>query len=317
VSFNEFILGKREQISWGAETTYGTGVTVTEIFGYDCVLTPSDAQNYQEVLNSGNNVRSLAAHAVGPLSLSFSLEFTPVNWKFLQFCGYGVTDAGGPAYTHTFALANAVASFTCERAMNKDDTDVVRTYDGCVVKSMAIRFSKASGSGTEGFIKVSMDCVAQGYTDGSSVTSLSVVSASPFQWRHAKLTVGGSEVVEVNSGELSIDNGINEDNSRYCNSTLNREIGEPIPEVNRVSGSLSVNTKDNTYISDWAGAITISGTNKLEFIRGSDDKIVFTFTGFKYATADMPTNVEGIDSTDIAWICTSVATVATDDIATY
>jgi len=165
---------------------------------------------------------------------------------------------------------------------------------------------------------VSLSCVAQGISEGTSTTSLSEITATPFQWKDVKATIGTAEVVEVNNGEIAIDNGIDESDSRYCNATLDREIGEPIPKVHRITGRINVNLKDSTFYDFWEAAATISGTNKLEFIRGADDDLVGTFAGFKLAKGVAPTDLEGVTNVDLPFTAESWSSlIATDSEENY
>jgi len=316
MSFNEYLIGKREQISWGDETTYGTSVTPTEIVGLNARVDPNFNQNWQEVLSAGANVRTVENRVAGPLSLPFTLTFTPTNWKFLKYCGYGVINAGGPTYTHTFSLANTIQSFTLEWARRATTSRVI-TLMGAVVKKATISFKKSSGEGMDSLMLVTLDCVAQYYSFSTTVTSLSAITATPYQFRMVKWTINSTEIVEVNSGDISIDNGINEDDSRYCNSTLDRKIGEPIPKTHRITGSLNVNIKDATQITLWDGATAVGGTNTLLFYRGANDQLLITFTGLRYSSCNEPTQLEGVTFSDIVWSSLSISMVATDSISTY
>jgi hypothetical protein len=132
-----------------------------------------------------------------------------------------------------------------------------------------------------------------------------------------KWTINTTETVEVNSGDFNIDNGINEDDVRYCNSTLDRTIGEPIPKVHRIFGSLNVNIKDATQVTLWDGAAAVGGTNTLLFYRGSNDQLLITFTGLRYSQCNEPTQLEGVTYSDIVWTGLSIAIVATDSVVTY
>jgi hypothetical protein len=319
MTFQEFLLSKRERHSWVDETSFGTGGTMTsgEICGLNSMIEPDFSQGWEEILTAGADDRTVQSEVAGPLQLPFKLTFTPVNWKFLKYAGYGVVDTGGPAYVHTFTLNNVIKSFKFEWAF-RHTTPVVITLTGCVVKKTTIQFQKATGSGTEGFIKVILECVAQNYSIGSSVSSLSNITASPIQWRHTKWTVNSSEVVEINSGTLVIDQTIDESDSRYCNATLDRTIGEPIPKVHRINGVFNVNMKDNTFMAFWNTAAVISGTNKLEFIRGASDSLVATMASLRLVDAYPSSDLESVTNKDISFKAQSFTSlIATDSISTY
>ena len=192
MAFEEFLLGKRQRLSWIAETSHGAGGTMAngEIVGLDARIEPDFNQNWQEILAAGADNRLVQSRVAGPLDLPFTITFTPVNWLFLKYCGYSISEGGGggPNYVHTFSLANVIASFKLEWAL-RHSTDVVITLAGCVVLGATITWQKATGEGGEGFISVALRCVAKDYTLGSSVTTISAgnITRTPFQWRHIAL----------------------------------------------------------------------------------------------------------------------------------
>ena len=316
MAFTEYMIGKREQISWGDETTYGTAVTPTEIVGKDVVVTPNFSKGYQEVLSAGADSREIEGLVAGPEDLRFTLEFIPVNWKWLKYVFGSVSDGGSGPYTHDFSLSNTVQSFTLEWA-KRGSTNHVITLAGCVVTRATVRFSKATGAGRDGHIRVSLDCVAKTLSTGTTITTLSPPTAIPFQYRMVKFTLDGSEIPEVNNGEIVFDNTIDPNDSRYCNATYDKSIGEPIPKTFRISGRINVNIKDSTYFDLWDAETAVSGSTKLEFIRGADDDLDLTFSDFFVLDAVAPTNIEGVTNTDIVFQSLSVSATATDDIETY
>jgi len=318
----EYFLGKREQIAMCEEDSWATLGTKTManngfIVGKNVILTPDFSKNWQEVLTAGSDSRDIEKLEPGPETYKFTLTFNPTNWKFLRYCAHGSvtnTNSGG-YYTHTFTATDQVKSFTLEWA-KRAATDHVITLTGCIITSCTISFAKGSGAG-EGFITVTAECLAKSAVAGTSVTSLSAVTAKAFQFRMAKLTYNGSEVTEVNSGEINIDNGIDEEDSRYCNSTLDQAIGEPIPKVRRYTCRFNLNQKDDTFYDDWEDQVVVPGTNKLELTRGSSDDVVLTFTDLYLQTAVNPTNIDGIANVDVVGTIKSIAIVAKDSLSDY
>lgn len=318
MAFEEFLLGKRQRLSWVDETSFGSGGSMSsgEICGLDARIEPDFNQNWQEILQAGADNRSIQGSVAGPLDLPFTLTFTPVNWKFLKYCGYSVNDAGGPTYTHTFTLANLIQSFKLEWAL-RATTPVVFTLTGCTVLGATITFQKATGEGGEGFISVALRCVAKAYAIGSSVTSLSSITRTPYQWRHTVLDFDGNEIAEINNGELTIEQGIDVNDSRYCNATLDREIGEPIPKVHRISGRFNANMKDSVFPDAWATAAVIANCG-LDFIQAANNKLVSTFTNFRVSQAIPPTVLDGVTNVDVPFTAESFASlIASDTISVY
>lgn len=322
----EYLLGKREQIAMCPEDTWAnlgakTMVANGFLVGKNVKITPDFSKNWQEVLTAGVNSRDIDSMEVGSESYKFTLEFNPTNWKFLKYCTHGtVTNTGTGPTVHTFTATDAVRSFTLEWAKRQSaaGTDHVITLTGCIITNLTINFAKGTGAG-EGFITVTAECLAKSAVAGASTTTIAANTDDAFQFRMAKLTYAGSEVVEVNSGELTIDNGIDEEDSRYCNSTLDQAIGEPIPKVRRYTCRFNINQKDDTYHDDWEDQVAVPSTNTLALIRGTGpaDDVTFTFTDLYLQNATSPTNIDGITNVDVVGIIKSVAIVARDDKTDY
>lgn len=314
----EYHLGKREQMSWAEESTYGTAVTPTEIVGKNVRIEPNLSHDWVEILAAGSDSRDIETREKGPRSVSFTLTFAPTSWKFLKYTTHGsvnTTDEGS-YYSHTLTLSDDVNSFTVEWA-KRGSTNQVTTFKGCVVRSITLNYNSTTGEGGEGLIEVSMDILAQDFDKGTSVTSLSAPTKNAFQFRHVKLTYEGTETKEVKSGSLTLANSITEDDSRYCNTTLDQTIGEPIPKTSRYSFDHTINQKDNTFFNDWASETKLTGTNKLEFIRGTNDKAIFTFGDITMDSTNSPTNLEGVDTVSLVGVSHSLSIETQDDISSY
>jgi len=319
----EYFLGKREQIAMCPEDSWANLGTKTMaddgfIVGKNATITPDFSKNWQEILTAGADSRDIESMEKGPESYRFTMTFNPTNWKFLKYCTHGsVTNTGTNPTVHTFTATDTVKSFTLEWA-KRGATDHVITLTGCVITNLTISFAKGFGA-TEGFVTVTAECLAKSASPGTSTTNISPDTNEAFQFRMVKLTYAGNEVTEVNNGELTIDNGIDEMDSRYCNSTLNQSIGEPIPKVRRYTCRFNINQKDDTYYDDWEDQVVVPGTNKLEFIRGTspDDNCVFTFNGLYLQTAVSPTNIEGVTNVDLVGTIKSVDIVAKDALTDY
>lgn len=317
--FQEFLLGKRHRLSWVSETGYGSGGSMGsgEVIGLDARIEPDWNQNWIDILQAGADNRSIQGAEPGPLDLPFTLTFSPVNWKFLQYCGYSVADAGSNPYTHTHTIANVIQSFKLEWAL-RASTNVVITVIGCTVLGATISFQKSSGDAAEGFVTVALRCIAKDFTLGSSVTSLSAITRSPFQFRHIALDFDGNEIAEINNGEILIEQGINPEDSRYCNATLDRLLGEPIPLTHRISGRFNVNIKDSTFMTAWNTAAVIANCG-IDFIQDSStNKLESVFANFRMKQGMPPTVLDGVTNVDVPFFAESFASlIATDNIPTY
>ena len=261
IVFSEFLIGKRERMSWIVETSFGSGGTMTsgEVVGDNCVLEPDWNQGFQDILSAGADSMQTEDKVPGPKVLPYTLNFAPVNWRWMKYLMSCANGADGATKTHTFTLNNSITSFKLEWA-KRHTTSHVLTLFGNVVKSATLSFTKSTGEGSEGLLNVSMACVAQDYSQGSSVSALASLTKKPFQYRHIKFTIEDTEITEVNNGEITIERGIDENDSRYCNSTLDETIGEPIPKTFRVTGRVNVNLKDKTYYTLWNARAEVGTT---------------------------------------------------------
>jgi len=317
----EMILGKRERLSWVPETSYGSGgnmATTGVVVGLNATFEPNMSQGWQETLTAGADNRSVQDHNAGPLSLQFTLNFTLSDWKWLRFMLDYTNSDQTTYFNHVLTQGNTVDSFILERAMRNDTADHVLTFTGCVVQEATLNFTKASGEGTEGMINVSLKCLAKTVSQGSSVTSLDAgnLTLAPFQYRMAKVTLNSNEITEVNNGELTLSNGIEEVDSRYCNSTLDRAIGEPIPKIFRVSGRYNINIADKTYFDLWNSAAAVSNCT-LQFLRGTNDELNIAFSSFTVTGAVSSTALEGVDNADVVFVSEGLGTTTVEDSATW
>jgi len=317
----EMFLGKREQVGWveedGGYATLSSNTMAADGFipGKNISVTPTFSKNFQEVLSAGSDTREVEDFEEGPESLAFTITFNPTNWKFIKYCAHGtVTNTDQTTYyQHDFTKKDSVTSFAMEWA-KRGATDHVITLSGCVIKSFTVRFNSTTDDAMCG---VTCNCVAKSASVGSSTTTLSTVTDDIFQFRMAKLTWSDSEVTEIKSGEFTVNNGIDDNDSRYANATLDKSIGEPVPKILRYNFRFNIHQKDDTYFDDWDGATAVSGTNKLELIRGTNDDLAITFTNTYVDSAVSPTNIEGITNVDVVGKCLSTSITAKDQHDDY
>jgi len=323
MAFNEFLFGGRERMSWIVETGYATGGTMTggEIVGLNCTIEPDWSRGWQEKLTAGADNRNVQGRAPGPLALPYSMNFTPVNWRWLKYI-MAVTDSSDAnAKIHTFTMRNSILSYKLEWA-KRHSTNHVLTVIGNALKSATISFAKATGEGTEGWINIAASCVGQDVTPGSSVTTITAgnITKAGYQYHMVKWVCGGTEIKEVNNGEINIDNGIDENDSRYCNSTYSDLLGEPIPKTFRITGRFNVNIKDKTFFDYWDAGTVVAGTNTLLFDKDGTghDQLLITFGDFYIFKGPASTNLEGTTNVDVVWACDAfTSVVARDDITAY
>lgn len=319
--FNEYLIGKRERATWIAETGYGTGGTMTngEVVGLNVTIEPDWSRGWQEKLSAGADDRFIQGRVPGPKALPYTMNFVPVNWRWLKYIFACANGTDGDTKTHTLTMRNNILSYKMEWA-RRHTTPHVLTVIGNAIKSATISFSKASGEGTDGWLSVSASCVGQDVTEGNTVSSVANLTKDGFQYRSVKWVISGTEIKEVNNGELNIDNGIEENDSRYCNATYDDLLGEPIPKTFRLTGRFNVNLKDKTMFDYWDAGTPVGGVNTLLFDRDGtgNDQLLITFADFYVLGAIPGTNLEGVTNADVVWAADGFTSiVARDDIATY
>jgi len=316
----EFLISKRERASWIIESSFASGGTMSsgEVVGLDVAIEPNWSQGWQEVLTAGADDRNVQGRVKGPKSLPYTMTFIPVNWKWLKYL-YDVADGiDGATKTHTFTVANSLNTYKLEWA-KRHTTNHVLTVIGNFCKSATLRFSKATGEGNDGYVRVAMSCVGQDDSQGSSVTSLSNITSTGFQFRMIKWTVNTTEIKEVNNGEITFSNEIDENDSRYCNTTYDNLIGEPIPKIHRLNGRFNVNLKDKSFYDLWAAGTAVSGTNTFLLDRdgSGNDQLLVTFSNFIIHAGVAPTTLDGVTNVDLVWTADSATIVARDSISAY
>lgn len=310
----EFLLGKREFIAMGEESTYGTSATRDYRFGRNAKWEPKNNNNFQEILQAGADNLNVSRE-LGPLSVGGTLRFAPQDWRLLYYALGSVNTTGTDPYTHTFTNSATLPSFTLERAI-QHTTDRVRTYAGCKINTFTLNWTAgASAGGSSGLAEAVAEVIAQSVTNGTSTTSITAPTDLAFQFRHAKLTLNSTEITETLNGTITVENNLHD--ARYANSTVDRTIGEPEPQIRRFTGNFVINIKDDTYFDFWDAGTVLSGTNTLEFIRSANDKVTFTFNNIVIPNAPDPTNLEGINTVTLNWEAESVSAVAVDSISSY
>lgn len=319
----EFLNSKRERGAWVAETSFATGGTMTggEVIGYNWECTPNFSQGYQEILTTGADNLNVQNRIKGPKMLPYTMTFAPANWRWMKYLMTVADGADGATKTHTFTQNVTVDTWKFEWA-KRHTTDHVLTIIGNFCKSATIRFAKATGEGTEGLLKVAMECTGQTDSEGSSVTTLTGgnLSTAPFQYKMTKWTCNSTEIKELNNGEITMSLGINEADARHCNSTYSNLIGEPAPGVFRISGRFNINIKDKSFYDLWATGVAITGTNTFLIDRDAtgNDQLLMTFTRFfiHKAVAGTRPGLDGTTNVDVIWTADAFASVVVRDAVT-
>jgi len=321
MSTQEGYLGIRERFITVEESIYGTnpGLSTAKVPGVDVIITPTFTQGFQEIKSAGEDNRTITKKVAGPLSLAYSLVYYPVTWERLKYVFDIDSETGSGTYTHTLSIGNTVKSFSSEWAIRHDSDPLIFQITGNVVNQYSINFNKSNGEGNDGFITCTENIIAQNYSTPTSAQAGTFSSSGdPFQYRHLNAVIDGDSVVEVNSGEITFSQGINSSDSRYANTSLNRNIGTPIVTVFRINGRININLFNSDFNTLWEAAAAISGTCSLAFTQTSGNKITFTLSGVTFEPAPIgATNIEGVNTGDLIFTATGVSVVAIDGVANW
>lgn len=293
-----FGLGRTESVIFEEEATFGQTSTFStyEHFGYDTVLTPNFSYNFGEIDNNGGTDSEMVGMNKNKSTFAFTLDFIPTNFKWAKFCTHPlVTNTGTAPVVHTFTKDLDIASFGL-KWLRKQDTDQIFDFKGCTIIDWKLSWSKGTGA-KDAYLKISANCVAQNVVESTSI-SVTPLSETPYKFTNIKYTLEDNEITEVNSGELNVNNNINVDDSSYANATLDELVGKFISTKKTYDFSINCNQKDKSLFATYSG-LELTGVNKLEIIRGTDDNVVFSFNKLYIDNAIGATNLEGITNVDV------------------
>jgi hypothetical protein len=317
----EKILGNRERLSAGEESTYGSKASSQEFtFGRNATFEPNqDDENFIEILSSGTDDIEITKEE-GPKSRGGTISFAPQDWRFLKHVfGDGSNDVTtvdqGSYFEHTFSLQPVVSSFTFQRFFEHSSNEYGANYLGSQVESCSISFE--SGEGEEAsLMTVDLEIISQDRSKASNNDGPAPAGTDAFQFRNVNFTFGGSQVIELNGGTIDITNNLND--ARYANyDNLDRLKDESNPQIRRISGTFRCYYDDARYFDEQTGD-TVSGTNEFEFKRGTNDRLVLPLTNFRVERVVDPTNLEGNNEARVEWSADSFnSPFAEDQISSY
>lgn len=317
---DEGFIGIRERYISVEESVYGTAPSfaAARLPGVDVVITPNITQGFQEVKSSGTDNRTIDKMVAGPLGVAYKAKYFPTNWHRLKYVFTIDSETGANPYTHTLSVGNTLKSFSSEWAL-RHTTPLIFLTTGNVVKQHTISWSKASGQGSDGFITCSEDIICQNFTTPASLEAGTFTdTASPFQYRHALITLNSAAVIPINNGEITFAEGITDNDSRYANSSLGRTIGSPIATTFKITGRFNLNLLGTTYVDLWELAAALSGTNTIVFEQSASNKLTLTLSGVYVEPVPISgTNLEGVNSGDFIFTATGVVPVAIDAIQNW
>ncbi|MBP6728642.1 MAG: hypothetical protein KA129_03400 [Microthrixaceae bacterium] len=217
------------QLGIGAETTYGTAVTVTRFQEFlNESIKPVIVTSESEALRASGTYKRTTGYCRHVSGYDGSVSFEPLTKGFGIWLKYmlGTVATGAAvdsAYEHTFtsgSLCGANTSFTMQ--VNRPlgacgTTPQAFTYISGKVASWKLSMSQG------GFLVADVTLL---FADGTTATGLATasypVAAEAFCWGAASVTVGGT-VVPVTEWAVEVNNNLKDDRRRINGGTARHE----------------------------------------------------------------------------------------------
>lgn len=313
-------VGNKEYITLCAETTrnsIGNFSASGRYLGYEVVM--SDFNENPLSLKSRVPIAGGMQRDVmdeGVYMYRFTLTWIVTDFRHLKFFASGITNSGSNPYTHTINLENSKSSnfFSLQRVQ---DSGSVFTYLGCTFLRTRYEWQKSTGDDNAGYLKAVGTVIATSMNTTTSAQSISdSTTREPFTFNEFKATIDGTEKIEVISGSIEIDSGINPEDFFYCSATNDKYIGEVRPVFFKTVGNLTYAVKDDSLITEMIDGI--SGTTKFEFIKNSSsNKIAFNLSKVYNLMPFSTTNFRGVNQANVVYDATISSIVIVDGVSSY
>ena len=283
--------GAQSYVKYGYEGTYAGSATCDKKFGLRDALSSWSLTHNRIDLPALNQV-TYERFAYGQQSGEISLDFALSNpWILGAFFGAPSTAGSSNPYTHTYPHAsNGInkqpRSFQVEVGFNAGDSsgsDIVRTLKGCVATSLGITTS----------IGQTVDCslsATYGKEDAPATTFGTAPSEPtvefPYTFAHAKLTVGGNVLAQVQNLGISF----NQTPSLLYGLNSHQAV-DSYRQIFDITGNFRASWLDKSLLDDTLNQIskgssgnyaeTVGGSPELEilFRNTTNEEIKITGTG--------------------------------------
>lgn len=277
------LVGKRTRFSYATEDVdYATEATPERWLGI--VTQVNDGDNKTDLLQVKTDSSTLNSDAYLKKIKMFGIEIVlliqhgvPIAWAF----GQDSVSGAGP-YIHDISEAK-LKSITGE-VVNDDTNPHVERYLGCKPKSFKIEWNVGNP------IVMRIPTVAQKDSHPDSITAYNTTndafkkyaskgtgSIAPFMSEQVDVIIGGVSLTSVFNGSIEGDHQMIAE--PVCDSANAGYIAEPAETGRDFKVTLKGYVPSDVYydtVRGWDNGLPISGTSKVEFVRGADDKMVFT-----------------------------------------
>jgi hypothetical protein len=315
-----YTAGYGAYVNYGYEATYGTTATTkTRVFGAGQKITLTRRNNMERIYGLG--FRNATANVALKYEGAASVEYILTNATWLRALLGAVADGGlGPSYTHTYAEANTLPSFTIATGTELGSNDEVTELLGCKIGSMTMTATQGE------IVRIRLECPYKTETLATTGISSQFTEAyTPFTFAQGLVewSAGGGEIGKVQSIEWTINNDI--EGLWGLNSRFKANAVEKRREYNL---RLTIAFKDVTeLLTKFFGASGGPSTGNpaaqanivLTFDTGgagsSSNKIVMTIANVYFDEETLPKDVNEIIKEDVSgW---SLSTSANANIAVW
>lgn len=255
--------GLDAQVGYKAETTFGTGVVVTQFAPLVSETMKKDIDRVESAAQfAGRRVLASSQWAAGNAKVGGDIQHELYDQHFGLFfkAAFGtVTDVGTVApYTHTFWPVTSLPSFTTQIGRPTVYGSVIPfTYTGCKIDKWAFS-AKAGEIATWG-----MTLVAQEEARGTSLAVASYPITRPWVFTSASVSIDGT-LVPVKQFDMAGDNMLASDRN-FLGSTV---ISEPLAkDLGAYTGKLEC---------EWGNPSAMGTLAYQRFTNGTESALVLT-----------------------------------------
>lgn len=316
------------QLSVGTESTQGTTVTPTRLFGFvqEATSLPDPNINWIEERIIGgtreifNKVEGQNVYEGGSIPITL-YDGAPIAYLLGTDSVTTDTDIDGGSEsgtnTHTIsALTNDIpptqtieASY--EAAASSGADNFVRTFAGCAPQSGEISITN------ENELQTTLEYIAMGVTTGTSITSISDVTRDPWLFHDvaSNLSLFSTSFARVNDFSLSVTNNL--EDGRYIEDTQAPDPFELTYGATEYDLSATITVDDDSIFNELTSPTAGGFTAQLEFekpISGENLRITASNCNIESAPHDIPAEETTVD-VDVTIIPESV-TVKVEDTTT-
>ena len=311
--------GYASYCNFGFESSYGTAAVGSRTFGHGPKVTISRKNNMERIfaLGSRNSAISVPKQYEG----SASVEFVMSNGSFFRSIMGTVTDGGGSPYTHTYAEANTIPSFSILTGTELGSADEVTALVGCKCSTATIT------AAVNEVVKVRMECPYKTETLATGGLGSQVPETeSPFVFSEGTLQLpSGVTIGNVQSVELTINNnteGVFGLGSRFRTADVEKQREYNVKMTVAFCDVATLLTKFfGNAAAPSSTTIAPTATMVLTFTNGlstTDTRsVVMTFTNVYLDSETLPKDVTEVIKEDVdGWASTCSGVVYSNNTTT-